>query len=156
MWVNVDNIDDLKEQLEALYGEFKEPIVLSFNTTKTYQEVNQFLFDIKQLDIPIIVGPQFCQDGFIINGKKEFIEELYFATKAEIIIWYLKHFTLPIKIDKIILIDKVLGIDPLIMKFKDNKMYECYFLYEKMEVSTIVDLVNEQIYHFRRLKREKK
>lgn len=160
MWVvlSLKNMNDLTitYYILSIYNEFKKPILLSINSYKnineTYIDLYMSLRRLKEMGIPIIIGPQFLEEGFVINDKLEPLENMYFTTPGERIIWFLER-TKDIIFDTIILYEDTLGIDPIILK-KKKIDFEIYFRYNHSVIKDINKIINKKNYHFERINRE--
>lgn len=157
MWVvlSLKNINEklITSYILNIYNEFKKTIILSINSYKnineTYIDLYMSLRRLKELNIPIYIGPQFLEEGFVINSKLEPLENMYFTTPGERIIWYLERNN-EIIFDTIMLYEDTLGIDPIIMK-KKKIDYEIYFRYNHSVIKDIGKLINDNKYHFERI-----
>ena len=84
MWVllSLKRMDEIviTKCIKDIYNEFEKPIYLSINSYKnfneTYIDLYMALSNIRQMGIPISMGPQFLEEGFIINGYLEPLENM--------------------------------------------------------------------------------
>lgn len=163
MWINIYmdklNIKDIINKIKEMYELFEDNIVISISSNYD-KEIVMSVLDIivKRLkldNIPIYIGPQFLEDGIIINGKFQICDELYIKTEPEKIAWYIKNYSLAVPINSIVLISKYLEIEPLIIKQKLKNSMDYYFIYEeKDKLYDIEKLVENDRYHFIRIKRK--
>lgn len=161
MWVllSLKRMDEIviTKCIKDIYNEFRKPIYLSINSYKnfneTYIDLYMALTKIRQMGIPISIGPQFLEEGFIINGYLEPLENMYFTTPGERVIWYLEQ-KRNLSFDTIMIYEDTLGIDPIIMKRK-NVDYEVYFRYNHQVLKDIKSVINDDKYHFERINWEK-
>lgn len=160
MWVTItlsnSNKNVIVDYLEMLYQKYGEKIMLTLNSSFSFDETFILLYDvldkIRLKNIPIQMGPQFLEDKFIIGNIMETKEELYFTTLGERIIWFLENYSEHFSVDKIVLIEDTLGIDPIIMK-RNGVDCDLYFVYYHAAAKKIDEIVDSRNYHFMKLER---
>lgn len=158
MWVNIDfslSITDVISYLKRL--DYQGPIYLTLNTlckgTQVLDLIPEILNEFAQNNLTVLEGPHFVEEGCIVAGEIRVIDELYFATQGEKIIWYTKHFPIPNDIATIILMSADLGIEPVIVHMKDkNKKYKYCFVQEAPLPQDIANLITKSNYSLRRIK----
>ena len=162
MWIAVtlsnSNKDKIVEYIEMFYQKYGEKIILTLNSSFSFDETFITLYaildKIRIKNVPIQIGPQFLEDGFVIENKLETREELYFTTLGERIIWFLKNYKESFNFDKIILVEDTLGVDPIIMK-RNGIDCDLYFVYNHKVIEAIDELIDNQKYHFMKLERKR-
>lgn len=162
MWVAVtlsnSNKNNIVEYIEMLYQKYGENIILTLNSSFSFDETFITLYaildKIRIKNIPIQMGPQFLEDGFVIGNKLETREELYFTTLGERIIWFLKNYKENFNFDKIVLVEDTLGVDPIIMK-RNGIDYDLFFVYNHAAMEAIEMFIDNQKYHFMKLERKR-
>lgn len=162
MWIAVtlsnSNKNNIVEYIEMLYQKYGENIILTLNSSFSFDETFITLYaildKIRIKNIPIQMGPQFLEDGFVIGNKLETREELYFTTLGERIIWFLKNYKESFNFDKIVLVEDTLGVDPIIMK-KNGIDYDLFFVYNHAAMEAIEMFIDNQKYHFMKLERKR-
>lgn len=162
MWVTItisnSNKGKIVEYVEMLYEKFKKSIVLTLNSSLSFNETFIILYDVQRKlrtkGVDIQFGPQFLEDGFVINDTLEAREQLYFTTLGERIIWFLSNNREYFNFEEIIVIEDTLGVDPIIMKRKGIN-FDVYFVYNHAVIDAIDKLVDNQNYHFIKLERKR-
>ena len=162
MWIAVtisnSNKNNIVEYIEMLYQKYGENIILTLNSSFSFDETFIIFYDIldkiRIKNIPIQMGPQFLEDGFVIGNKLETREELYFTTLGERIIWFLENYKESFNFDKIVLVEDTLGVDPIIMK-KNGIDCDLCFVYNHAAIEAIEKLIDNQNYHFMKLERKR-
>lgn len=162
MWIAVtlsnSNKDKIVEYIEMFYQKYGENIILTLNSSFSFDETFITLYaildKIRIKNIPIQIGPQFLEDGFVIGNKLETREELYFTTLGERIIWFLKNYKESFNFDKIVLVEDTLGVDPIIMK-RNGIDYDLFFVYNHAAMEAIEMFIDNQKYHFMKLERKR-
>lgn len=162
MWIAVtlsnSNKNNIVEYIEMLYQKYGENIILTLNSSFSFDETFITLYaildKIRIKNIPIQMGPQFLEDGFVIGNKLETREELYFTTLGERIIWFLKNYKESFNFDKIVLVEDTLGVDPIIMK-RNGIDYDLFFVYNHAAMEAIEMFIDNQKYHFMKLERKR-
>ena len=162
MWIAVtlsnSNKNNIVEYIEMLYQKYGENIILTLNSSFSFDETFITLYaildKIRIKNVPIQIGPQFLEDGFVIGNKLETREELYFTTLGERIIWFLKNYKESFNFDKIILVEDTLGVDPIIMK-RNGIDYDLFFVYNHAAMEAIEMFIDNQKYHFMKLERKR-
>ena len=162
MWVTItlsnSNKNVIVDYLEMLYQKYGEKITLTLNSSFSFDDTFILLYDvldkIRLKNIPVSVGPQFLEDGFVIENKLETREELYFTTLGERIIWFLENYKEGFNFDKIVLVEGTLGVDPIIMK-RHGVDCDLYFVYNHAVIEAIDELIDNQKYHFMKLERKR-
>lgn len=162
MWIAVtlsnSNKNNIVEYIETLYQKYGENIILTLNSSFSFDETFITLYaildKIRIKNIPIQMGPQFLEDGFVIGNKLETREELYFTTLGERIIWFLKNYKESFNFDKIVLVEDTLGVDPIIMK-RNGIDYDLFFVYNHAAMEAIEMFIDNQKYHFMKLERKR-
>lgn len=162
MWIAVtlsnSNKDKIVEYIEMLYQKYGEKITITLNSSFSFNETFIILYDIldkiRIKNIPVSIGPQFLEDGFVIGNKLETREELYFTTLGERIIWFLENYKEGFNFDKIVLVEDTLGVDPIIMK-KNGFDCDLCFVYNHAVIEAIEKLIDNEKYHFIKLERKR-
>lgn len=162
MWVtitiNKNNLGELQSFLENLYERFQEPIILTLNSSYSFDETFIFLYElISKLrinNIPTFMGPQFLEDGIVTESGIDSREDLFFTTLGERIIWFLENKEIGYNFSKIVIMEDTLGVDPIIMK-RRGVPYNLYFMYKHAVINNVDEIINDQKYHFMKLERKR-
>lgn len=162
MWVtitiNKNNSNELQSFLENLYNRFQEPIILTLNSSYNFDETFIFLYELisklKIKNIPVIMGPQFLEEGIVTESGIESREDLFFTTLGERIIWFLENRETTYNFNKIVIVEDTLGVDPIIMK-RRGIPYNLYFIYKHAVIENVDKVINDEKYHFKKLERKR-
>lgn len=134
MWIILD-IEGMQEiemidYLQQLNQLFNLPITLTLNSiipAEYLMEITNRVIQACQENLDINIGPQFAEEGVLIDDKIVADEKLLYATIDKKILWYLKNNQVPNNNQKVILVSKHVDLAKFNLKANIDKLPPCEY-----------------------------